>query len=62
MIKFPKKFTLDDLRNDLAKSCDLGITIEVRIIWKKNKNNEILNIKFKTKLLWTNLVFLEKIY
>ena len=32
IFKLPKKFTLEVLKNDLAKSCDLGISNDVKNI------------------------------
>ena len=46
-----KKFTVEDLRNDLAKSWDLGTTIEVKKIWAKRRIIENLKIKLIISIL-----------
>ena len=53
LIKLSKKFTVEDLKKDLAVSCAIGTNIEVNKIWKISNIIEILRKKFTISILWT---------
>jgi hypothetical protein len=52
-MKFPKKLTVEVRKNDLAKSCDLGIINDDKVICTIININENLNIKFINSILVT---------
>jgi hypothetical protein len=52
-MKFPKKLTVEVLKNDLAKSCDFGIIKDDKVICRIININENLNIKFINSILVT---------